>query len=109
MSNKPSMRTLAGLATARGFAAGPVYIYRGGENIPISEFKLDPAAVEDEVLRLHRACGDVRRDIESLIAVLKERTSRSDVMVFECHLMLLDDPLLIGEAERSVREDMINA
>lgn len=109
MSNKPSMVTVAGLPTARGFASGPVFIYRGDGDIPVPEYILEAGRENDELLRLRRALNETRRDLENLIAVLRERTGRADVRVFECHLMILEDEMLTRETERYITVDRLNA
>lgn len=103
------MRTLAGLATARGLAAGPVFVYRDGGEIPIPEYKVPPGMEQAEVIRFKRAHLDTKRDLENLVSVLKERAGRSDVMVFECHLMILEDVILVEETEKHITEDRLNA
>ena len=103
------MQTIAGLATARGFAAGPVFIYRGDGEIPVPEYVVAPGGEGDELQRLKRAVYETRRDIEGLISVLRDRTGRNDVRVFECHLMMLEDVLLLGETERYILENRLNA
>lgn len=109
MSNKPEMQTLTGLATARGYALGPAFIYRGDGDIPVPEYLVEPGREGDELLRLKRAFFETRRDLEGLISVLKERTGGGDARVFECHLMMLEDPALVGAAENLVREERLNA
>jgi len=103
------MRTVSGLSTARGFAVGPVFLYCGGGDFPIPEYALVPGAEVDEVMRLRRAKLEARQDLEEMIATLRERTGRADIRIFECHMMLLEDPVLIGEAEKHVLEGRINA
>ena len=103
------MRTIAGLATARGFAIGPVFIYRGGGDVPISEYVVDPGREAEELVRLKRAVLETRRDLEAMISTLKERSGRTDVRVFECHQMLLEDPVLFGKTEKYILEDHVNA
>ena len=109
MSNKGAMQTITGLATARGFAIGPVFIYRGDGDIPVPEYVVDPGHAVDELTRLKRALMETKRDLESLISTVRERSGHGDVRVFECHLMLLDDPVLLGETDRYIREERINA
>lgn len=109
MSNDGEMRTVAGLPTARGFAAGPAFVYRGEGDVPIPEYKIEPGCETDELLRLKRALNETKRDLESLISVLRERTVRSDVMVFECHLMILEDPQLREETARYITDGRLNA
>lgn len=109
MSNKPEMQTLTGLATARGYALGPAFIYRGDGDVPVPEYLVEPGREGDELLRLKRAFFETRRDLEGLISVLKARTGGGDARVFECHLMMLDDSALVGAAENLVREERLNA
>jgi len=103
------MQTIAGLATARGLVSGPVFLYRGDGDVPVPEYSIPPDQVEAEVARLRRANALVRRDLEKLIAVLKERTGRNDWMVFEGHLMFLEDPAMSVETLGYIREQHINA
>ncbi len=101
--------TLAGLATARGFASGPVFIYRGDGEIPIPEYVIDPSRVDDELRRLRNAFAETQRDLKGLIEVLRERTGRSDVRIFECHLMILEDGMMRSETEKNITEGHLNA
>lgn len=103
------MQTVSGLATARGYVSGPVFIYRGDGEIPIPEYVVERGRELDELMRLKRAMAETRRDLEGLIAVLKERTGRADVRVFECHLMILEDAVLTQETEGHVTRDHLNA
>ena len=103
------MRTIAGLATARGFAVGPAFIYRGDGEIPIPQYVVKPGREADELLRLKRALVETKGDLEKLISAVKEHTGGMDVRVFECHLMMLDDIVLVDETEKYIREDRINA
>ena len=109
MSNKPTMMTVAGLATARGFAAGPVFLYRSGEEIPVPEYVVELGREGDELQRLKRAVASVKRDLEGIVAALRERAGREDVRVFECHLMILEDPMIAAENERRIAIDHVNA
>ena len=103
------MRTLSGLATARGLVSGPVFVYRDGGEIPIPEYKVPPGMEQAEIVRFKRAHLDTKRDLENLVSVLKERAGRQDVMVFECHLMILEDVILMDETEKHIIEDRLNA
>ena len=101
--------TIAGLPTARGFAVGPVFVYRGDGEMPIPEYVVEPGREQEEMQRFRRAVAATRRDLEGLISVLKERTGRADVRVFECHLMILEDEVLQSEVARCIKEYRLNA
>ena len=109
MNSKPEMTTLAGIATARGLVLGPVFLYRGDGEVPVPEYLVEPGREEEELRRLERAVADTKRDLENLISVLRERTGRSDVRVFECHLMFLEDPTFAADVRRRVMADHVNA
>ena len=109
MNSEDLMQTREGLATARGFAIGPAFIYRGDGEIPIPQYVVEPGREADELQRLKRAICETKLELEQIIEVLKTRAGRNDVRVFECHLMLLDDHVLVGETERHILEERINA
>ena len=79
MSSKGTMKTLAGIPVARGFASGPVFVYRGDGGLPIPEYLIEPGSEAEELMRLKRAVASVRRDLENLVEVLKQRTGKEDV------------------------------
>ena len=103
------MRTVRGLATARGYAVGPVFVYRGDGDIPIPEYLVEPGCEEAEVMRYRRAVLDAKRDLEGLVTTLRARTGRAEVKIFECHIMLVGDKLLADETERYIRGNRVNA
>ena len=109
MSSSREMRTVCGLATARGFAVGPVFVYRGDGDIPIPEYVVESGREGEELARLRRALNETKRDLESLVATLRARTGRADAKIFECHLMILEDGVLCRETEKHIREDRVNA
>lgn len=109
MSSSPETQTLTGLATARGYALGPAFVYRGDGDVPVPEYLVEPGREGDELLRFRRALFETRRDLEGLVSVLKARSDGGDARVFECHLMLVEDPSLVGEAERAIRDERLNA
>lgn len=108
MSNR-ARSVYRGLAAAKGTVAGPVYIYRGDGEMPIPEYIVAEGRENDELQRLKRAFVAARRDLEGLIAVLKERTGRQDVRIFECHLMILEDSALADETEGYIMRGRLNA
>ena len=103
------MKTVSGLAIARGFVSGPVFIYRGDGEIPVPEYVVAEGEEQAELERLKSTIARIRCDLEKLIAALRERTGRSDIRVFECHLMILEDEVLMSEIEGYVKEGRLNA
>ena len=77
--------------------------------MPVPEYLIERGRVDDELMRLKRAVVETKRDLETLISVLRQRTGRSDVRVFECHLMILEDEALKEETKGYVVRDLLNA
>ncbi len=109
MNSKPENFTLKGLPTARGYAVGPVFIYRGEGEIPVPHYVVEEGCEQKELARLRQALLETRHELEEMIHILRERTGRDDVRVFECHLMILEDEILIREIENYVTSLRLNA
>ncbi len=109
MSSKTENLILTGLPTARGYAVGPVFIYRGEGEIPIPHYVVEEGSELAELARLRQALAETRKELEEMIKVLRERTGRDDVRVFECHLMILEDEILTREIESYVTTLRLNA
>lgn len=109
MGGVAPMKTVSGLAIARGYVSGPVFIYRGDGEIPVPEYVVEAGREEEELARLKSTIARIRGDLEKLIAALHERTGRTDIRVFECHLMILEDEVLMAEIEGYVRDGHLNA
>ena len=103
------MRVFEGLAASHGQVAGPVYIFRkqGREQIP--EFELDESQVGHEISRLKDAFALTRNQIHSLTAELNKRVSGSEASIFEGHVMILEDPVVIEKCEKKIKKEMCNA
>jgi phosphotransferase system enzyme I (PtsI) len=102
------MRVLTGLATSRGLVSGPVFLIRGDGEHPVPEYLVEEGREGDELLRFRRAVVETKRDLDSLVAVLRERAGREDVRVFESHLMMLEDPFLVQQAEDLILKERLN-
>ena len=76
--------------------------------MPIPEYVVEAGREAEEFRRFERAVVDTKRDLESLISVLRERTGREDVRIFESHLMFLEDPTFEEAVKKSVTVDHIN-
>jgi len=109
MSNKAQISVLKGLAVSGGLAEGPAFVYRGEGDSPIPEYRIPEGGEENEVLRLERAMAATRRDLENLIAALRERADGADAKLFECHLMMMEDGVFTGEMFSLVRKSRFNA
>lgn len=103
------MSVLRGLAAARGFAVGPVFVFRGDGKVPVPEYVVENGREGDELLRLKRSIYEVKRDLEGLVSALRQRGGREEEKIFESHLIVLDDPELIKQIDKLILRDHVNA
>ena len=100
------MATLTGLATSRGFAAGPVFLHTtGGGELAVAEREIAVADVPSELERFTAAIREARRQLEALAARLDGQTAAN---VFSNHLIILEDPIIIAQVEDVVRKEHLN-
>ena len=100
------MATLTGLATSRGFAAGPVFLHTtGGGELAVAEREIAAADVPAELERFTAAIAEARRQLEALAARLDGQSAAN---VFSNHLIILEDPIIIAQVEDVVRKDHLN-
>ena len=99
---------MRGLGVSPGIAVGHALVIER-RSVPIFRMLVPPAAVEGEVARLQRA---VARSREQLVAI-RERVARELGLphgyIFDAHLLMLDDPLLVERTAEVVRSDRVNA
>ena len=103
------MFSVAGLATSRGFVAGPAFIYRAESLPPLPEREVSPEETAAEIARFDAARETARRQVEALIAQLKTDGSGREIDVFTNHLELFNDVLLVDAVERAIRDGHVNA
>ena len=95
--------TVAGLATSRGYAAGPVFVYSKDSVLSVPEYAIAESAVESEIARYRAARAETRRQVEELVAKFKSDTDGLATDVLSNHLLLLDDPTADAAVERTSR------
>ncbi|MDR3205051.1 MAG: phosphoenolpyruvate--protein phosphotransferase [Deltaproteobacteria bacterium] len=104
----PEKSIFRGVGVGAGLAIGPVHIINA-HKIGFLRYKLtSPQAIEEELERLakaqERTAFKIAAARESLPDEFKIHGS-----IFDAHLLLLNDPFLIGAARDKIREEKINA
>ncbi len=104
MSGAPRERL--GTAASPGIALGPAFVLRR-ERLVIPERQIAPSEVEAEVARLHAAFGDTRERLRAIRTGMAEGGLVANL--FDAQFLFLEDPALLGPAERNIRERRLNA
>ncbi len=96
------------LAASAGIVIGRVQRLTRGRQ-PIPERKLTDEAPEREAARLDRAVAAALEELRAERAHLAEAGARDPELILEAHMMMLNDPELIGRARDRILTERINA
>lgn len=65
--------------------------------------------VEEELKRLRRSLDRTRQELTELKEHVRERIGDEQAFIFDAHLMILDDQMLVGHLEKIIREEKVRS
>ncbi|MBC7349428.1 MAG: phosphoenolpyruvate--protein phosphotransferase [Candidatus Aminicenantes bacterium] len=99
---------LRGLGVSPGIAMGEASLSERvvftSRREPISE-----GQVEDELKRLRRALDRTRQELTELKEHVRERVGDEQAFIFDAHLMMLDDQMLLTSLEKVIVEEKVRS
>jgi phosphotransferase system enzyme I (PtsI) len=98
---------LDGIGVSPGLAVGPALVVER-EAVPVFRLLVPPEAVDCEVKRLTRAVEASRAQLKAIKERLRHEVG-VHAYIFDAHLLMLEDPLLLDSAVRIIREELVNA
>ncbi len=104
----PANRTIKGVIVAPGLALGPVHICRATPDL-IPTYTVPAALVPREIERLHEAIAGYREELERRRVIVAKEVGEHDARIISFHLLILEDPETLKQAEAGIREERINA
>lgn len=99
---------LEGIPASPGIAIGRVFVL-DTERPRVDEIAVAPERVEDEVRRFVAALDETKREIARLRDELAEDLGEKRARVFDAHLMILDDAMIVDGTLRRIREERATA
>ncbi len=93
--------TFTGLPVSPGSATGVVRRLRRPEIEIPPEVSVDAA---DELAALEGAVAQVRRELSGTRGSIADRADEQSAAIFDVHLMLLDDPMLLDSVRQAISE-----
>ncbi len=99
---KNSENKIAGIAAAPGIVIGEVYLFTK-EKLEIS--KADITDVEEAKQNFHEALDRSKKELTKIFAIAKDRMGETRAGIFEAQLMILDDPVLIGNILKRIEDE----
>ena len=102
------MTRLRGIGVSPGIAMGEVLLPRRVVFTSRKEL-ITEAQVPDELKRLHQALDRTRDDLVRVKESIREKMGPESAFIFEAHLLILEDPTLVGGLEAIVRDEKARA
>lgn len=99
---------MRGVAASPGVCRGRVLVL-SQDLVEIHRREIAPEEVQAEIGRLEAALVQIRGEVQELQRRLAEAIGSKDAGIFEVHLLILEDPVLLNESARRIREQRLNA
>ena len=97
-----------GIGVSGGVVIGPAYCIEP-QGFKVESHHISAEDVDQEVERFERAVEYARQEVQQLGKEVAERIDPQQAAIFDAHLTLLEDPLLIEQTVRSIRDGRRNA
>ncbi|MGZ5513778.1 MAG: phosphoenolpyruvate--protein phosphotransferase [Candidatus Aminicenantales bacterium] len=102
------MTRLRGIGVSPGIAIGEVLLAKRVVFTSRKEIIADDQ-VPDEIKRLHQALDRTRADLVRIKESVREKMGPDSSLIFEAHLLILEDPTLVGGLEAVIRDEKARA
>ena len=100
-------RRFQGVGVSPGIARGIAFVHRPDDDPPPR--KITAGEGEREVTRLRDALCATRRQIVELQERVEKSLGAKDAAIFEAHVMVVEDGVMIDEVEKLIRRESCNA
>ena len=97
-----------GIAVSAGICRGKILVLHRARHI-IARRELAENEIAEEVSRFEKALVETRQQILEIQGKVLEKLSSAEADVFEAHLLMLEDQVLVDEVIRSIRDQKVNA
>jgi phosphotransferase system enzyme I (PtsI) len=91
--------TVQGIAASQGIAYGQIFVYIQSD-VEVPSYQVEPTKRIEEVSRFDRALITTRQQISKIQIEVEKNLGAQEALIFDAHLMALEDPALIGETIR---------
>jgi len=101
------MTIIKGIGVSPGVAIAPAFVYIDDSGI-IPQYHISAEDVQSEMARFHEASLLAKKEIEALRDRAKKEAGEEQAAIFDAHIMMLDDPVLLEQIELSLKEKQFN-
>src|SRR2546430_2191188 len=105
--NTPREIRFEGAGVSPGIARGKVHVVRD-ELDEVARYRIAPSQVADEIARFEPARIETRMQILEMQQRIAESIGTKDAVIFDAHLLVVEDRTLIDEVLRKLETDLCN-
>ncbi len=103
-----SEKSLRGVAASAGVCQGQVFVIQEDERV-LSEDLVDEGQEKPEVDRFEKALVKTRQDLKEVQRRVMATLGAQEANIFEAHLLVLEDPVLMDAVIKRIQTDRHNA
>ncbi|MCS1407725.1 MAG: Phosphoenolpyruvate-protein phosphotransferase [Verrucomicrobia subdivision 3 bacterium] len=96
-----------GIAVSSGVCHGPVVVV-GPKRLKIPNYHVSESEVTQEIQRFKQALVETREELQKIQRELSEKVDTKDALIFDAHLLVLEDQTIIDEVTRQVANEKVN-
>ncbi len=108
MPTQANESVLHGIAASPGIAIGSALVLARNE-FSVAQEPIQASEVENEIARFREALSKTRVQIQELQLKIQKILSEKDSRIFDAHLLIIDDRILMDEIEQNIRKDKLNS
>ena len=90
---------MQGISASHGIAYGTVFVYLQSD-VEVPSYQVDAEKRVEEVARFDKALLTTRRQIAKIQDEVEKNLGKDEALIFDAHLLVLEDQALIGETIR---------
>lgn len=108
MGKEPTEKHFYGIAASPGIAIGKVMVI-GRRQIKVERKKIAVEEIDAHLAKLDNALKRAKADVQKLYDKALASYGEDSAQIFSAHLYILQDPMILGETEKKIREEKVNA
>ena len=93
---------IVGIAAAPGIVIAPVYLFTK-EIVQVNDGDIEDT--QEGLTNLEEALGKSKKELNKIFSVAKEKMEETRAAIFEAHMMILDDPVLINKIKERIEKE----
>jgi phosphoenolpyruvate-protein phosphotransferase (PTS system enzyme I) len=101
------METYRGISAHPGIAIGPAFHFNR-TLIAADERELSPEEIDEHIARVDVALERARSEMDKITKIAEQKAPEQGKAIFEAQRMMLDDPFVIDNVKRRIREERRN-